>query len=118
MKTRKILRIWQISSVIFTIALIIDTPEEWYMSWLLGGLGGFAVVLFVLAIYEIKRRRDNGIDMFATLETDKEKLKKHMLLNMQYNGPTENLKEFNDTRNGSCKIGRFSGLGISIQLTA
>lgn len=57
---------------------------------------GLIVGLSVFAFSEIKRRKENGIDLFATLETDPEKVKDHMLFIMQYHGIEENLKELND----------------------
>lgn len=57
---------------------------------------GAGIGIFVFPIREIKRRIDNGIDVFATLETDPEKIQEHMLFIMQHHGIEENLKELND----------------------
>lgn len=62
---------------------------------MLGLIAGVSVFLFA----EIDRRIDNGIDLFASLETDPEKIKAHMLFIMQYGhseGISGALKEFND----------------------
>ena len=56
----------------------------------------WALALIVPCIYQIKWRHDNGVDLFATLETNEEKLKEHMLFIMQYHGVEENLKELNE----------------------
>lgn len=66
--------------------------EKIVTSIILGLIGGVCVFAFA----EIKRRKENGIDLFATLETDPEKVKDHMLFIMQYHGIEENLKELND----------------------
>lgn len=50
----------------------------------------------IYAIKEIKWRVNNGVDVFANLETDQEKVKSHMLFIMQNNGVEENLKELNE----------------------
>ncbi len=54
-----------------------------------------ATIAIVMCLRQIKWRHDNGVDLFATLETDEEKLKEHMLFIMQYHGIEENLKELN-----------------------
>lgn len=53
----------------------------------------------IMAIKAIKWRMDNGVDLFATLETDKRKVKSDMLFIMQYGhhkGIKGALNEFND----------------------
>lgn len=60
---------------------------------------GLITGVSVFPFAEIKRRIDNGIDIFATLESDPEKVKAHMLFIMQYGhykGIAGALKEFND----------------------
>lgn len=61
------------------------------------GLLGIGPLVFAIA--EIKRRRENGIDLFAHLETEPCKVKAHMLFIMQYGhheGIVGALNEFND----------------------
>lgn len=56
-------------------------------------------LLLIGAIREIIWRAQNGVDVFATLETDPEKVKSHMLFVMQYGhegGIKGAFKEFND----------------------
>ena len=52
--------------------------------------------LIIACIKGIIWRVENGVDLFATLETDPEKVKEHILFIMQYHGFEENLKELND----------------------
>ncbi|MDE6277252.1 MAG: hypothetical protein K2M06_04005 [Muribaculaceae bacterium] len=52
--------------------------------------------VMLYGIVAIIWRARNGVDLMATLETDQEKLKAHMLRIMQHNGIAENLKELND----------------------
>lgn len=64
-------------------------------SIILGLIGGLCVFAFA----EIKRRKENGINLFATLETDPEKVKAAMLYRMQWGGEggtKETLNQFND----------------------
>lgn len=58
--------------------------------------GTIITFLIITAIRCIIWRAKNGVDLLATLETDPEKVKKHMLFIMQYHGAEENLKELND----------------------
>lgn len=51
--------------------------------------------VILAALREIRWRIKNGIDVFATLETNQEKLKRHMLFIMQHHSPDETLKELN-----------------------
>lgn len=99
MRGRPILTTFIISSIMCTTGFIILLPEEWYMAPIAGMVCGFITVMLVSAVLEFKRRRDNGIDLFATLETDEEKLKAHMLFVMQWGnggGIKGQLKEFGD----------------------
>ena len=60
---------------------------------------GFLTGIIVFIYAEIKRRRENGIDLFATLKSDPEKVKADMLFIMQYGhsgGISAALEEFND----------------------
>lgn len=69
--------------------------EKIVFSIMLGLIAGLSVFAFA----EIKRRKENGIDIFATLETDPDKVKAHMLFIMQYghiNGIVGAIDEFND----------------------
>jgi hypothetical protein len=60
-------------------------------------LFGMAITFLIMAaIKGIIWRAENGVDLLATLETDPEKVKEHMLFIMQYHGVEENLKELND----------------------
>ena len=52
--------------------------------------------LIIAAVKGVIWRVNNGVDLLATLETDPEKVKEHMLFIMQYHGVEENLKELND----------------------
>ena len=58
--------------------------------------GTIITFLIIAAVIGIIWRAKNGVDMLATLETDPEKVKEHMLFIMQYHGVEENLKELND----------------------
>ncbi len=70
-----------------------STPiQALFMACLVSG----TLAMIVPCIYQLKWRHDNGVDLFAILETDEEKLKEHMLFIMQYNGIENNLKELND----------------------
>ena len=60
---------------------------------LLATVGTF---LLIAAIKAFVWRYQNGVDLFATLETDPEKVKARMLFIMQYHGLEETLKELND----------------------
>lgn len=60
---------------------------------------GVIIGLMVFPIAEIRRRKENNIDLFATLETNPEKVKARMLMVMQFgheHGMVGALKEFND----------------------
>ncbi|MCX4289093.1 MAG: hypothetical protein OSJ46_06275 [Duncaniella sp.] len=61
--------------------------------------GTIITFLIIAAVIGIIWRAKNGVDMLATLETDPEKVKEHMLFIMQF-GHTEGIKgalnEFND----------------------
>lgn len=60
---------------------------------------GAIIGLMVFPLSEIKRRKENNIDLFATLETDPEKVKARMLVVMQFgheHGMAGALKEFSD----------------------
>lgn len=59
-------------------------------------IGAVATFLMIAAFGGIIWRVNNGVDLLATLETDPEKVKQHMLFIMQYHGAEENLKELND----------------------
>ena len=70
--------------------------QDFLMALMIGFLG---IGPLVFAVAEIKRRHENGIDLFAYLETDPMKVKKHMLFIMQYGhheGIVGALNEFND----------------------
>ncbi len=58
--------------------------------------GTVITFLIIAAVMGIIWRVKNGVDLLATLETDPEKVKEHMLFIMQYHGAEENLKELND----------------------
>lgn len=61
--------------------------------------GSIMTFLLIAAVMGIIWRVKNGVDLFATLETDPEKVKEHMLFIMQYRhsgGIKGALKEFND----------------------
>lgn len=58
--------------------------------------GTIITFLIIAAVIGIIWRAKNGVDLLATLETDPEKVKEHMLFIMQYHGAEENLKELND----------------------
>lgn len=58
--------------------------------------GTIITFLIIAAVIGIIWRVKNGVDLLATLETDPEKVKEHMLFIMQYHGVEENLKELND----------------------
>ncbi len=62
----------------------------------LAALGTAIIFLIIAAVLGIVWRAKNGVDLLATLETDPEKVKEHMLFIMQYHGVEENLKELND----------------------
>lgn len=85
-----------ISSVIFYQFLEGGTLlDKILTSIMLGLIAGMSVFIFA----EIKRRIENGIDLFASLESDPETVKDHMLFIMQhghYKGISGALKEFND----------------------
>lgn len=65
-------------------------------------MGAFLTVPTLVIIYALMAlvwRRKNGVDLLATLETDPEKVKSHMLFIMQWGhsgGIVGALKEFND----------------------
>lgn len=70
--------------------------QDFLMALTIGFLG---IGPLVFAIAEIKRRRENGIDLFAHLETEPCKVKAHMLFIMQYGhheGIVGAFNEFND----------------------
>lgn len=84
------------SSIIsFIVYLFLEggtIAEKIGVSIVLGLIGGICVFAFS----KIKYRKENGIDLFATLETEPEKVKERMLFIMQYHGIEENLKELNE----------------------
>lgn len=62
----------------------------------LAALGTVITFLIIAAVLGLIWRAKNGVDLLATLETDPDKVKEHMLFIMQYHGAEENLKELND----------------------
>lgn len=65
----------------------------------LSAFGTIVTILIIYAILGIIWRINNGVDVFATLETDPEKVKERMLFVMQYghhNGLKGALEEFKD----------------------
>lgn len=85
-----------ITTCVLTCYLYSLDPSTPVQALLMGCISGGVLSLFVPCAYQIKWRHDNGVDLFATLETDEEKLKEHMLFIMQYHGIEENLKELNE----------------------
>lgn len=85
-----------VSICIFTVYFYNLDPSTPFQAFFAACFVSGALALIVPCIYQIKWRKDNGVDLFATLETDEEKLKAHMLFIMQYHGIEENLKELND----------------------
>lgn len=85
MRRKHIYLIWLASlSVIWIVIFRCVFNDDVVSEIFLGIFCGIASSLCVPAYWEIQRRRDNGIDLFATLETDEEKLKAHMLFVMQW----------------------------------
>lgn len=82
----------------------------WFLEWMSPGTPFQAffsslivltpiTILIIIAIRKIIWRYDNGVDLFATLETDPEEVKARMLVVMQFgheHGMVGALKEFND----------------------
>lgn len=85
-----------VSTCIFTVYFYNLDPSTPFQAFFTACFVSGALALIVPCIYQIKWRKDNGVDLFATLETDEEKLKEHMLFIMQYHGVEENLKELNE----------------------
>lgn len=85
-----------VSTCILTVYLYNLDPTTPIQAFFTACFISGALALIVPCIYQIKWRHDNGVDLFATLETDEEKLKEHMLFIMQYHGVEENLKELSD----------------------
>lgn len=85
-----------VSTCIFTVYFYNLDPSTPFQAFFAACFVSGALALIVPCIYQIKWRKDNGVDLFATLETDEEKLKEHMLFIMQYHGVEENLKELNE----------------------
>lgn len=85
-----------ISTCIFTVYFYNRGPSTPFQAFFAACFVSGALALIVPCVYQIKWRKDNGVDLFATLETDEEKLKEHMLFIMQYHGIEENLKELNE----------------------
>ena len=88
--------VYILSTCIITAFLYKVDPSSPFEAFFAACFVSVGPALIVLCIYQLKWRHDNGVDLFATLETDKRKLKKHMLFIMQYHGIEENLKELND----------------------
>lgn len=88
--------VFVISTCIFTVIFYNIDPSIPFQAFFAACMVGGILSLIVLCIYQLKWRYDNGVDLFATLETDESKLKAHMLFIMQYHGIEENLKELND----------------------
>lgn len=85
-----------LSTCFVTFYLYKQDPSTPFQAFFTACFVVVCVALMVNCIFGLKWRYDNGIDLFATLETDQEKLKEHMLFIMQYHGVEENLKELND----------------------
>ena len=91
--------VFVISTWIFYIYLYRSDPSTPFQAFFTACTCGAATSLIVPCIYQIKWRYDNGVDLLATLETDPEKVKAHMLHIMQWgheHGMVGALKEFND----------------------
>lgn len=72
---------------------------EWYERIPVAIMLGFILGITVIVYAGIRRRLENGIDLFATLKSDPEKVKADMLFIMQYghrDGISAALDEFND----------------------
>lgn len=88
--------VYILSTCVITACLYNFDPTSPFEAFFTACFVSVGPALIVLCIYQLKWRHDNGVDLFATLETDKRKLKEHMLFIMQYHGIEENLKELND----------------------
>ena len=101
MNKKKII-FWTTATAIYAVWL--------YVFYRIGGVLDFSAVFFafivtiatmgmIACIRVLKWRYENGVDLFATLETDKRTVKDHMMFIMQH-GHTEGIvgafKEFND----------------------
>lgn len=99
-----------ITALIWLALAAIVAAWTWFWEWLFPGTPfqsflwsllfytPLTIYLF-LCIKQLKWRYDNGVDLFATLETKQKNVKEHMLYIMQYghvNGIVGALKEFND----------------------
>ena len=95
--------IWSIS-IILGYYLAFQESNLTIVEMLVLGLIGSAFNAFILfvavgVVQEIKRRKELGIDIFAKLETDPEKVKAAMLYRMQWGGEggiKETLNQFNE----------------------
>lgn len=88
--------VFVISTCIFTVIFYNIDPSIPFQAFFAACMVSGIISLIVPCIYQLKWRYDNGVDLFATLETDEKKLKEHMLFIMQHHGIEENLKELND----------------------
>lgn len=85
-----------ISTVILTAYLYNLDPSTPFQAFFTACFVSGALALIVPCVYKIKWRYDNGVDLFATLETNEAKLKEHMLFIMRHHGVEENLTELNE----------------------
>lgn len=84
---------------VFMVCLYVADPSTPFQAFFTSCLCAGIAALIVPCIYQIKWRRDNGVDLSATLETDPEKVKARMLVVMQFgheHGIVGAFKEFND----------------------
>ena len=95
--------------IFYSLMVVIYASWVCFLYWYTGRMefghfifavfGLIVTLLMIAAIMEIIRRVKNGVDLFATLESDPEKVKEHMLFVMQYghfHGIKGALNEFND----------------------
>lgn len=87
--------IFIISTCIFTVYFYSRNPSTPFLAFFAACFVSVLLALIVPCVYQINWRKDNGVDLFAPLETDETTLKEHMLFIMQYHGIEENLKELN-----------------------